>query len=168
MALCTSYNSTRTWRITRGLLGLLPKFWHAKVLASQNFGHYLFGYRNLPTSHIYPTRMWASFLPNIWLAPKFWQQSKQALNSCFPKLQKLGKVQFNPTNENERKTEAEGEDLFKHFLYYYQIFEKCGCQLILNPTCRLKEGKSEAKEENLFKKNLWFPKLRQWNPHKCK
>ena len=45
-----------------GLLGLILKVWHVKVLASQNFGHYLV------ISHIFSTKMWANFLPNIWLA----------------------------------------------------------------------------------------------------
>jgi len=53
-----------------------------KDLVSHDFGYYLVGYQNLPTSHIWLAKSMATFLPNFGLTNlwhgKFWSQTNQA------------------------------------------------------------------------------------------
>jgi hypothetical protein len=50
---------------------LASKICQTKDLVSHDFGYYLVGYQNLPTSHIWLAKSMATFLPNFGL-PNLW------------------------------------------------------------------------------------------------
>jgi len=64
------------------------KICQTKDLVSHDFGYYLVGYQNLPTSHIWLAKSMVTFLPNFGMAnlgckrPIFWKPSNQALILC--------------------------------------------------------------------------------------
>ena len=73
----------------KGLFGLVPKFWHAKVLASQIMGKKTcphFSRENVRDGQILaPNQIVVKILAcqNFGM-PKFWYQSKQTLNDESP------------------------------------------------------------------------------------